>query len=59
MQDMWIQSLSQEDLLGVENGNRLQFSCLENPHGQRSLVGYSIWGRKRVRLDWETKQQLD
>ena len=22
-------------------GNPLQYSCLENPHGQRSLVGYS------------------
>ena len=28
------------------NGNPLQYSCLENPHGQRSLVGYSPWGRK-------------
>ena len=26
------------------NGNPLQYSCLENPHGQRSLVGYSPWG---------------
>ena len=26
--------------------NPLQYSCLENPHGQRSLVGYSLWGRK-------------
>ena len=26
--------------LGEGNGNPLQFSCLENPHGQRSLVGY-------------------
>ena len=26
---------------GGENGNLLQYSCLENPHGQRSLVGYS------------------
>ena len=31
---------------GEGNGNPLQFSCLENPHGQRSLVGYSPWGRK-------------
>ena len=22
-------------------GNPLQYSCLENPHGQRCLVGYS------------------
>ena len=24
----------------------IQYSCLENPHGQRNLVGYSPWGRK-------------
>ena len=28
------------------HGNPLQYSCLKNPHGQRSLVGYSLWGRK-------------
>ena len=26
----------------------LQYSCLENPRGQRSLVGYSPWGRKQL-----------
>ena len=26
---------------GGGHGNPLQYSCLENPHGQRSLVGYS------------------
>ena len=33
---------------GLEDshGNPLQYSCLENPHGQRSLAGYSPWGRK-------------
>ena len=25
------------------HGNPLQYSCLENPHGQRSLEGYSPW----------------
>ena len=25
---------------GGKNGNPLQYSCLENPHGQKSLVGY-------------------
>ena len=25
---------------GGGHGNPLQYSCLENPHGQRSLVGY-------------------
>ena len=29
---------------GGEHGNPLQYSCLENPHGQRSLAGYSPWG---------------
>ena len=28
------------------HGNPLQYSCLENPHGQRSLAGYSLWGCK-------------
>ena len=27
-------------------GNPLQYSCLENLHGQRSLEGYSLWGFK-------------
>ena len=27
-------------------GNPLQYSCLENPHGQSSPVGYSPWGCK-------------
>ena len=31
---------------GAGNGNPLQYSCLENPHGGRSLVGYGPWGSK-------------
>ena len=31
---------------GAGHGNPLQYSCLENSHGQRSLVGYSPWGHK-------------
>ena len=31
---------------GGGRGNLLQYSCLENPHGQRSLVGYSPCGHK-------------
>ena len=34
--------------LGEGNGNPLQYSCLENPHGQRSLAGYSPWGPKEL-----------
>ena len=29
---------------GGGQGNPFQYSCLENPHAQRSLVGYSPWG---------------
>ena len=31
---------------GGGHGNPLQYSCLENPQGQRGLVGYSPWGCK-------------
>ena len=31
---------------GGGHGNPLQYSCLENSHGWRSLVGYSPWDRK-------------
>ena len=31
---------------GGGHGNPFQYSCLENPHGQRSLVSYSPWGHK-------------
>ena len=33
---------------GGGHGNPLQYSCLENPHGQRSLVGDSSWGCKEL-----------
>ena len=31
---------------GGGHGSPLQYSFLENPHGQRSLAGYSPWGCK-------------
>ena len=31
---------------GERIGYPLQYSRLENPHGQRSLAGYSPWGLK-------------
>ena len=34
--------------LGKGHGNPLQYSCLENPYGQRSLAGYSPWGLKEL-----------
>ena len=35
---------------GGRYGNPLQYSCLENPHGERSLVGYSPWGHKESEM---------
>ena len=32
--------------IGEGNGNPFQCSCLENPHGQKSLADYSPWGLK-------------
>ena len=31
---------------GGGHGNPLQYSCLENPHGQTSLMDYSPLGRQ-------------
>ena len=31
---------------GGGHDNPFQYSCLENPHCQRSLAGYSSWSRK-------------
>ena len=39
----------------LQYGNRLQYSCLENLHGQRGLVGYSPWGCKEL----DTTEQLN
>ena len=30
------------------HSNPLQYSCLENLHGERGLVGYSPWGQKEL-----------
>ena len=49
---LWCSACSEADLglisglgrsPGGGHGNLLQYSCLENPHGQRSLMGYSPW----------------
>ena len=39
---------------GGGHGNPLYCSCLENPHEQRSLVGYGPWGHKEL----DTTEQL-
>ena len=33
---------------GGGHGNPLQYFRLENPHGQKSLVGYNSWDRKEL-----------
>ena len=48
MQETWVWSMSWEDSPGGGHGNPLLYSCLENPHGQRSLVGCSPWGHKEL-----------
>ena len=48
--------------LGEGHDNPLQYSCPENPHGQRSLAGYSPWGHQESdrteRLSTAQKQDL-
>ena len=46
MQETWVQSLGWEDPLEEGMATQSQYSCLENTHRQRSLVGYSPWGHK-------------
>ena len=51
-----------ERSLGGGHGNPLQYSCLDNTHGQRSLVDYSLWGHKEsstaksVSLSWGARE---
>ena len=44
-QETRVQSLGREGSLG-RHGNPRQYSCMQNPHGEWSLVGYSPWGCK-------------
>ena len=48
----WILALGRSPAGG--HGNPLQYFCLEHPHEQRSLAGYSPWGRKES----DTTKQL-
>ena len=44
---------------GGTHGKPLQYSCLENPYGQRSLVGYSPWGRKELDItEWLSTRSI-
>ena len=51
MQETRVPSLGQEDPWRRKWQPTLVFLPGES-HGQRSLLGYSPWGRKRVRHDW-------
>ena len=43
---------------GGGHGNTLQYFCPENPHGQRSLAGYSLWGQKELYMtEWLSTAQ--
>ena len=43
---------------GGGHGNPLQYSCLENPHGQRSLASCNPWGCKELdRTKWLSTAQ--
>ena len=43
---------------GGGHGNPLQYSWLENPHGQRSLTGCSPWGHKELDTnEWLSTQE--
>ena len=46
MQKTGVRSLGWEDALEKEMATQVQYSCPENPHGQRSLAGNSPCGRR-------------
>ena len=50
MQETQVRSLGWEDHLEGENGNPLQYSCLKNSMGKRSLGGYSWSQKSRTQL---------
>ena len=54
MQETWVRSLGWEDAL--EKGMATHFMELPGElHGQRSLVGYSLWSRKESDMtEWLT-----
>ena len=55
-QETQVRSLGHEEPLEEEMAPTLVFLPGKS-HGQRSLVGYSLWGHKRVEHNLGTKQQ--
>ena len=43
---------------GGGHRNPLQYSCLENSHGQSSLVGCSPWGHKEMDMTEQLSTQV-
>ena len=35
---------------GEGHGDPIQYSCLENPHGQKNVVGYNPWGHNDLNV---------
>ena len=48
MQETQVRSLGWEDSLEKGMATHSSISCLENPHGQRSLAGYSPKGHEEL-----------
>ena len=45
--------------IGEGNGNPLQYSCLENPRDELSLLGSHLWGRTEsdtTEVTWQQQQ---
>ena len=48
LQYSWASLVAQMVSPGGGHGSLLQYSCLKNPHGQRSLMGYNPWDCKEL-----------
>ena len=46
MWETWVRALGQEDPLEEGMATHSSILAWRNPHGQRSLAGYSSWGHK-------------
>ena len=57
MQTIQVRSLGREDPLEEEIATHSSILAWKSP-GQKSLVGYSLWGCERVGHDYVAKQQL-
>ena len=57
MQETWVQSMGHEDLLEKQMATYSSILAWETPWTERSLMGLSPWGHKRIGHDLVTKQQ--